>query len=115
MNTELLAEIQLLKEENAYLKEQIKLLQKIIFGKKSERIIDSQDDLFLPGLEPDLETEPLEKDKIEIAAHEKRKAKSTPINTIQYPEDLPVETTILDLKDEEKIDSKTGQSLVKIG
>ena len=39
MNTELLAEIQLLKEENAYLKEQIKLLQKIIFGKKSERII----------------------------------------------------------------------------
>lgn len=115
MNTELLAEIQLLKEENAYLKEQIKLLQKIIFGKKSERIIDSQDDLFLPGLEPSSDDESLEKDKIEVAAHEKRKAKSTPINTIQYPEDLPVETTILDLKDEEKIDSKTGQSLVKIG
>lgn len=110
---ELLAEFLSLKQENLMLKEQIKTLQKMIFGRKSERFVDNPNQLYLPGLEPELE-EPVAETVI-VPAHEKRKAKSTPINSITYPEDLPVETTVIDLKDEEKTDKATGLPLIKIG
>ncbi|MCX6988249.1 MAG: hypothetical protein NTZ52_01910 [Chlamydiae bacterium] len=50
-----------------------------------------------------------------MLAHEKRKAKSTPINTITFPDDLPVETQIIDLPENQKVDPVTGLALVCIG
>ena len=111
---DLLAENQLLKQQINALLEQIKVLQKMLFGKKSERFIEDLADQYLPGFEPSLDQQPQE-EIVSISAHEKRKAKSTPINTISYPDDLPVETVVLDLKDEEKIDLTSGKPLVKIG
>lgn len=104
----------LLQEQIALLQEQIKVLQKMLFGQKSERFIESSQEQYLPGLAPD-STEVAQPDPVKVPAHEKRKAKSTPINTISYPEDLPVETVVLDLKEEEKIDPTSGKPLIKIG
>ncbi len=115
MKTEdLTSEFKALKEENAFLKEQIKQLKKMIFGAKSERFVDNPDALYLPGLEPGKDEIPVE-DIISVPAHEKRKAKSTPLNKITYPDELPVETTVIDLKEEEKVDTATGAPLVRIG
>jgi hypothetical protein len=111
---DLLAENQLLKQQIIVLQEQIKVLQKLVFGKKSERFIEDSADQYLFKFETDLDNQPQE-EIVSVPAHKKRKAKSTPINTISYPDDLPVETTVLDLKDEEKIDLTSGKPLVKIG
>ena len=46
---------------------------------------------------------------------QKRKAKNTPLNTIVYPDDLPVEESIIDLSPEDKIDPISGKELVCIG
>lgn len=97
------------------LQEQIDWLKKQLFGKKSERFVKDDGQLYLPGFEELVPQSLPEEEKVKIPAHEKRKAKSTPINTISYPDDLPVETQVLDLSDEEKIDEKTGAPLVCIG
>ena len=86
-----------------------------LFGQKSERFISGgSEESYLPELEPS-EEEKAKEETILVPAHEKRKAKSTLINTISFPDDLPKETKILDLTAEEKIDSKTGKTLVCIG
>lgn len=106
-------QIKIQQDQIKFQQEQIKTLQKMIFGQKSERFVSNPDELYFPGLEPVLEEIPAE--TVVIPAHEKRKAKSTPTNSIDYPEDLPVETTVIDLKDEEKTDKATGAPLIKIG
>lgn len=111
---DLVSENKTLKEQIALLQEQIKVLQKMLFGQKSERFIESSQVQYLPGLAPD-PAEVAEPTPVKVPAHEKRKAKSTPINTISYPEDLPVETVVLDLKEDEKIDAASGKPLIKIG
>ena len=90
-------------------------MKRKLFGKSSERFVaDPADVLYLPGFDPETAIIPVE-EEIEVPAHKKRKAKSTPINTITYPDDLPVEIQILDLPEEEKIDQETGLPLVCIG
>lgn len=111
----LIAENQSLKEEIKWLKEQLDWMKKKLFGSSSERFVaDAADVLYLPGLEP-IESPSVAEEEIEIPAHKKKKAKSTPINSITYPDNLPVETKIIDLAEEEKIDAKTGLPLVCIG
>ena len=111
----LLVENQTLRNEIKLLKEQLDWMKRKLFGQSSEKFIaDPSNVLYLPGLEPLEPTAPKE-EEIEIPAHKKRKSKSTPINTITYPNDLPVETQIIDLPEEEKIDSSTGLPLVCIG
>ena len=106
--------IDALKEQNKALQElvaqlqwQIKQLQKKIFGKSSERFVDDPQ-LFFSGLEPQAPSveQSAEEEVVKVPAHEKKKVKSTPKNTISYPDDLP---------EEQKIDLKTGESLVCIG
>lgn len=53
---DLIAENKTLKEMILRLEEQIKALQKMIFGTKSERFIDNPSVQYLPGLEPGPET-----------------------------------------------------------
>ena len=89
----LIVEISCLKEKNAWFERQM-------FGKRSERVVDSatlETVQFLPGMQPSQE-EPCESEKVE--AHQrkkKRKPKNDYTNGLLIPEDLPVEQTILDL------------------
>lgn len=117
MSDALIAENESLKKEIVFLKEQIAQLRKMLFGQKSERFIGPNPNVIpLPGLEDyDQEVGSQESESYKVPAHERRKAASTPKNTIDYPDDLPVETHILDLKDEDKVDVVTGLPLIKIG
>lgn len=100
------AEILCLKEQLAWLKRQI-------FGKKSERIIDANaEQLKFDGFE----SETQQKAETEnIPAHERKKRASTGEDTIKLPDDLPIETTLIDIPEEEKVCKETGVPLQKIG
>ncbi len=112
----LLFQVAELLKSNKLLQEQLAWCKKQLFGKKSERFLpDNERTLYLPGFEYELPVELPPEEKITIAAHEKRKSKSTPINTISFPEDLPVERVIIDLPEEAKIDPVTGAPLIYIG
>jgi len=102
-----------LSTEILYLKEQVDWFKRQIFGKKSERIADvDQEQLKFDGFEPTNQ----QKAKMEIiSAHERKKRNSTGEDAIKLPDDLPVETTVIDIPEEEKICKKTGVALKKIG
>jgi len=105
-----------LKDQLRHALEQINWLKQQLFGKKSERFVGDPKEQYFPGFEDLIQPEiPPPEEKIHVPAHEKRKAKNTPINTISYPEDLPVEEVILDLSAEKKIDPITGVPLICIG
>ena len=99
--------------EILYLKEQNTWLLRQIFGKKSERVVDvNQEQLKFDGFES------ADKKKAEtqtIPAHERKKRTSTGEDAIKLPDDLPIETTVIDIPEEEKICRETGIPLVKIG
>lgn len=100
------AEILYLKEQNAWLLRQI-------FGKKSERLVDTDpQQLKLDGFESE---EPAKTETKIIPAHKRRIKNRTGEDTIRLPEDLPVETVVIDLPEEEKICKETGIALQKIG
>ena len=100
------------KDEIISLKQRIRLLEKALFGPKSERIIELNDnqgefESLLQELDQ-LNTELDEQNKeIEVNSHKKRKKKSNLAD--QLPEDLPEEEIVLDLPEEEK------EGLIKIG
>src|SRR3990167_3795593 len=106
----------MLRNEIAYLKEQIAWFQRQIFGQRSERIVNhaSEAEQYLPGMEPAKE-EPIE--TVEVPAHhrKKRKAKNDYANGLLIPENTPVEQVILDLPKEEKICPETGETMQRIG
>jgi len=104
-----------LKTELAQLKEQLNWLQKQIFGKKSERVISNLNEaqLTFEGLET-LKLEE-EEEKENIPAHKRRKPKRNGQDKITFPTDIPIETTILDVPEDQKICKKTSLPLVKIG
>jgi transposase len=100
--------------EILYLKEQISWLQKQLFGKKSERLVDTpSDQLLLSGFE-NLDQKPIEETTI-VPAHKRKTRTSTGKDAIQLPEDLPVETIVIDISEKDKICKETGVSLEKIG
>jgi len=110
----LLFQVAELIKSNKLLQEQLDWCKKQLFGQKSERFIPGIENvLYLPGFDMPLELPPEE--KIIIPAHEKRKAKSTAINTISFPDDLPIEKHVIDLPEGEKIDPTTGKPLIYIG
>lgn len=99
--------------EILYLREQIEWCKRQIFGKKSERVVDaSPEQLRLDGFES------VNQQKAEtqtIPAHERKKRSSTGEDAIKLPEDLPIETTVIDIPEVEKICKETGVPLEKIG
>lgn len=95
------------------LEEQLNWLKKQIFGKKSERVVDANpEQLHFDGFES--AAEPKAPTQM-ISAHERKQRSSTGKDTIKLPDDLPVETTIIDLPEEEKICKETGVALKQIG
>jgi transposase len=103
-----------LNQEISHLKEQLAWLKRQIFGKRSERIVShlNQDQLLFEGFEPG---EPKQEEEREIPAHKRRKSKRNGQDAITLPPDLPVQITILDIPEKEKICPETGEALVQIG
>jgi len=96
-----------------YLEEQLAWLKRQIFGKKSERVIDTnQEQLKFDGFE---DHNTLKTETRIISAHERKKRTSTGEDTIKLPSDLPVETTVIDIPEEDKICKETGIALKQIG
>jgi len=106
-------EISFLQTENEQLKEQLNWFQRQIFGKKSERIISdlNQEQMTFDGFE----NLPVEEQKKIIPAHERCKPNRNGQDKITLPSDLPVETIVIDIPEEQKICAETGEPLVKIG
>lgn len=102
-----------LRSENIYLKEQLDWFKRQIFGKKSERLVETDpEQLKFDGFE----SEETAKEKTKtIPAHERRTKNRSGEDTIRLPDDLPVETVVIDLPEEEKICKETGLPLKKIG
>jgi len=99
----------------AHQQEQIDWLKKQLFGRKTERFVGDNGQLYFPGFEDMAPLVLPEEPKKPVAAHARRPPKSSNKNGITYPEDLPVETTVLDLADDQKVDPVTGKALVCIG
>ena len=100
--------------EILYLKEQLEWLKRQIFGKRSERTVSlaNQEQLQFEGFSdltkeiPSTQTVP---------EHQRKKPERNGQDKIQLPPDLPLETVVLDVPEEEKVCKETGVPLVKIG
>jgi transposase len=97
------------------LEEQLAWFKRQIFGKRSERIVNdlNSQQLMFEGLE-NLQTS-TKKEKKEVPAHIRSKPNRNGQDKITLTPDLPVQTTILDIPEEEKVCTETGESLVQIG
>ena len=120
MTTAHMSDTKSLQKENAELRgkvvsleEQLAWLKRQIFGKKSERVVQdlNQEQLKFEGFNDT----PSKEETQTIPAHERKKRQSTGADAIQLPSDLPVETIVLDVSEEDKICKTTGVALKKIG
>lgn len=103
-----------LQNENNYLKEQLEWFKKQLFGQKADKYVStkSEQQLCFEGFDKIV---PVEEKKQQISGHERQPRKSTGADTIKFPADLPIEQTIIDLSEGDKICPETGLPLVKIG
>ncbi len=111
-------EILNLRNDLLYLKEQNEWFRRQIFGQRSEKIIDplKPPPPLLPGLEEYFAALPQEEEKTkEVGDHKRKKQNRHGKDKISLPEDLPKETVVLDVPEEEKVCFETGKPLVKIG
>lgn len=93
------------------MKEQLDWFKKQLFGAKSERLIDNdQEQLEFPGLEV-LKEEP---EEVAVKGHIRKKTTQEKTR-IEYPEDLPKEQIFLDIPEDQKVCPITGEPLKKIG
>jgi transposase len=98
-----------------YLEEQLAWLKRQIFGKRSERHVSNLNDqqLMFEGFE-NLQTLNQEEKK-EIPAHTRKKPNRDGKDAITLSPDLPVQTIIIDIPQEDKFCKETGKPLVQIG
>ena len=103
-----------LEGELLLLKEQLAWLKRQIFGQKSERIVaDLQTQPLFPELAAPVPQPELKKEKIDYERNKPRKNKG--IDTISFPDDLPVRRVELDIPESEKVCPQSGEPLVCIG
>lgn len=104
-----------LKTQNHYLQEQLEWLRRQLFGKRSEKFVDSQhaEQPFFSGFDAIKAQEPPKKHK--VASHERVKPNRNGKDKITLPENLPVERQVIDIPEKEKVCVETGLPLVKIG
>lgn len=110
----LLEEITVRDQKINDLEEQLAWFKRQVFGKRSERVVSNLNNqqLLFDGFEsPSIE----EEEKKEVAAHSRKKPNRDGQDKITLPDDLPVETTVIDIPNEEKVCRETGESLVQIG
>lgn len=103
-----------LDQENHHLKEQLEWFKRQFFGKRSEREVSNlnSQQLIFEGFESPTHKE--EKKKT-VAAHERKAPNRDGKDKIILPDDLPVQTIVLDIPEEEKVCPETGTPLVQIG
>lgn len=96
------------------LEEQLAWFKRQIFGKRSERYVSqvNSQQLMFEGFE---NIEAPKQEKKEVATHTRRKPNRNGQDKITLPPDLPVQTTILDIPEEEKVCEETGEPLIRIG
>lgn len=96
------------------LEEQLAWLKRQIFGKRSERIVGDLNDqqLAFEGFD---NLPQAKEEEGKGKSHKKGKSNRKGQDKITLPSDLPVETVVVDLPENEKICQETGQPLVKIG
>lgn len=104
-------QIKNLNEEIRLLKERLVWFEKQIFGQRSEKIVESDSTQFLFEL-PSL---PSESEKKTPNKSSKQRYEQKNSNKITFPDNLPIERIVIDLKNEDKICSQTGKPLIKIG
>ena len=97
------------------LEEQLAWFKRQIFGKRSERDVSNlnSQQLEFEGFEK-LDAQKEEKKK-KIESHERRKLNRNGQIKLLFLMTLPVKTTIIDISEEEKICTETGEPLVQIG
>jgi len=97
------------------LEEQLNWFKRQLFGKRSERIVSdvNSEQLVLEGFEDP--TPVTEEQKKTVQPHTRRKPRRNGQDKITLSPELPVESTVLDISEEEKVCKETGTSLVKIG
>lgn len=97
-----------------FLEEQLSWFKRQIFGKRSERVVSNLNDqqLVLEGFE---NLQAPTKEKNEIPGHTRKKPNRDGKDAITLSPDLPVQTTIIDIPEEDKFCKETGKPLVKIG
>jgi transposase len=102
-----------LDQENHHLKEQLAWFKRQIFGKRSERVVSdlNTQQLLFEGFESPTQKE---KEKTEPTSNRKKPNRDGK-DKINLPDDLPVETIVLDIPEEQKVCQETGQPLVQIG
>lgn len=104
--------------ENAFLKEQLEWFKKQLFGKKSEKekaIPSSEEQLnFFNLLDTPPEGKAPEKEE-PLPKPSRKKPNRNGQDAIKFSPDIPIQTTILDVPEEEKFCKETGVALVKIG
>lgn len=107
-------EISLLNNKIHYLEEQIAWFKRQVFGKRSERVASdlNSEQLTLEGFD---RPQAPEEQKKTVAAHTRRKPNRDGQDKITLSPDLPVETIILDIPEEQKVCQETGEPLVRIG
>jgi transposase len=102
-----------LQKEVDYLNEQLAWFHRQLFGKRSEKIIEaSPEQPTLFDLGPIPEVKKPKKDKPADPSKERKNKDSGKIN---FPEHLPIERIIIDLKEDEKICPLTKKPLIRIG
>lgn len=96
------------------LEEQLAWFKRQIFGKRSEREVTNlnSQQLILDGFESP--THKAEEKKV-VATHERKKPNRDGKDKIILPDDLPVQTIVLDIPEEDKVCPETGIALVQIG
>lgn len=102
-----------LQDQVAHLTEQLAWFKRQLFGKRSEKLVGaSSNQLSLFDLNS-LSNEDVKERPVK--GHTRKSTKDKSPNAIAFPDDLPVERTIIDLKDHEKICPLTKKPLIKIG
>jgi transposase len=111
---DLASEVLSLKNENSFLKEQLDWFKRQVFGQRSEKIISDLNSQQLEFEGFSGMTKETEEETKNVAAHTRRKSVKGK-DKITLSPDLPVETVILDIPEEEKTCRETGLPLKKIG
>ena len=105
-----------LSNEIVYLKEQIEWFKRQIFGQKTEKFVEPNQNahqLLFEGFDKLVPVE--DEKKHTVATHERTKRKPNGKDTITLPDDLPVERRVIDIPEAAKVCPETGKQLVKIG
>jgi transposase len=114
-NSLLKEQVRLLNQQVKVLTEQLEWFQRQLFGKKSEKFVETKNEkqLYFEGFDKSAKVK--SEEKLIIPAHERVKSKKNGQDKITFSDDLPLERQVLDIPEDQKICPETSKPLVKIG